>query len=87
MNEAISSLERLPVSGRLLRQTHSILLDNVRGEHKLPGEYRTSQNWIGGLSLADATFIPPHHELVPELMSDLEIFLHNDDIQGFPENA
>ncbi|HMR81700.1 MAG TPA: Fic family protein [Niabella sp.] len=80
MNEAIADLERLPISGRLLRQTHGILLDDVRGEHKLPGEYRTSQNWIGGLSLADAAFIPPHHEMVPELMSDLENFLHNDDI-------
>ncbi len=80
VNNAIASLEHLPISGRLLRQTHSILMNNVRGEHKLPGEYRTSQNWIGGLSLADAAFIPPHHDLVPELMSDLENFLHNNEI-------
>lgn len=81
LNMAIESLTHLPLSSRLLKQTHSILLDSVRGEHKLPGEFRSSQNWIGGHSLADATFIPPHHQYVNELMSDLELFLHNDDIQ------
>lgn len=80
LNEAIAELEKLPISSRLLRQTHKTLLSNVRGEHKLPGEYRSSQNWIGGNTLLDAVFIPPHHELVPELMSDLEKFLHNDNI-------
>ncbi len=78
MNEALFNLEKLPLSGRLLRQTHARLMDGVRGEHKLPGEFRRSQNWIGGHSLADAAFIPPHDSLVPELMSDLEHFLHND---------
>lgn len=78
MNEAIYSLEKLPLSNRLLRQTHQILLEGVRGKHKLPGEFRQSQNWIGGSSLKDAVFIPPHHESIPELMADLERFLHND---------
>jgi len=79
LNQAIGHLQTLPLSSRLLRQTHAILLQNVRGEHKLPGEFRTSQNWIGGHSLADAVFIP-HHQHVHELMSDLEQFLHNRDI-------
>jgi Fic family protein len=81
LNQAIEQLEKLPISSRLLRQTHKILLDSVRGENKLPGEFRTSQNWIGGSSLADATFIPPHQDYVGELMSDLEQFIHNDEIQ------
>lgn len=80
MNNALGTLEKLPISGRLLKQTHKVLLDSVRGENKTPGDYRTSQNWIGGLSLADATFIPPHHDLVNEMMSDLEYFLHNEGI-------
>jgi len=80
MNSAVAALKSLPLSGRLLKQTHAILLDSVRGEYKSPGSYRTSQNWIGGLSLSDAAFIPPHHDLVNELMSDLEHFLHNDGI-------
>jgi Fic family protein len=81
MNQAIAELQNLPLSGRLLRMTHKILLDHVRGDHKLPGEYRNSQNWIDGLSLTDAAFIPPHHDLVPGLMGDLENFLHNTDIR------
>ena len=81
MNEAIQSFETLPLSARLLKQAHNTLLTSVRGEHKLPGEFRSSQNWVGGSSLADAVFIPPAHEYVPELMGDLEKFLHNDDIQ------
>ncbi len=80
INEAIVDLEKLPISSRLLKNTHHILLQSVRGEHKLPGTYRTSQNWIGGNSLADAVFIPPTHQLVNELMGDLEIFLNNDEI-------
>lgn len=80
LNEAIKSLETLPISSRLLRQTHKALLKSVRGEHKLPGEYRKSQNWIGGASLQDATFIPPSHILVDEYMNDLENFLHNENL-------
>ena len=80
LNQAIEALEKLPISSRLIKQTHKTLLSSVCGEHKLPGEYRSSQNWIGGNTLLDAVFIPPHQDFVSELMSDLEKFLHNDDI-------
>lgn len=80
LNSAIASLNSLPLSNRLLRQTHKILLQGARGERKNPGEFRTSQNWIGGATLTDAVFIPPSHNEVPELMSDLEKFLHNTEI-------
>ena len=81
MNQAIEDLEKLPLSNRLLRNTHGTLLEGVRGEGKLPGEFRKSQNWIGGSGPSDAIFVPPQHTEVPELMSDLEKFLHNDQIQ------
>jgi Fic family protein len=81
VNMAIGELASVPLSNRLLRQTHARLMEGVRGEHKQPGEFRTSQNWIGGSSLTDAVFIPPHPDGVPELMSDLELFWHNDQIQ------
>lgn len=80
LNEAIKTLERLPLSSRLLREAHAVLLDGVRGENKMPGEFRRSQNWIGGASLADAAFIPPEHTYVAELMADLDSFLHNNEI-------
>ncbi|MDY0338006.1 MAG: Fic family protein [Candidatus Cloacimonadaceae bacterium] len=80
MNEAIQHLDTLPLSLRLIRRTHEILMNNVRGEHKTPGEFRTSQNWIGGSSLADAAYIPPHVSDLSDLLDDFEKFLHNDNI-------
>jgi len=84
MNEAVKLLYELPFSSRLIKQTHEILLQGVRGEHKLPGKYRSSQNWIGGATLNDAVFIPPIHTSINELMSDLEIFA-NDELRPVPD--
>ncbi|VBB47535.1 conserved hypothetical protein [uncultured Paludibacter sp.] len=84
MNEAVKMLHSLPFSSRLIKQTHKILLQGVRGEHKLPGEYRSSQNWIGGASINDATFIPPVQTSIDELMSDIEKFA-NDELNPLPD--
>lgn len=81
LNLAITELDSLPISSRLIKKAHYTLLNSVRGEHKLPGEYRSSQNWIGGNTLLDAIFIPPHQDYVNHLMGDLENFLHNEDIK------
>lgn len=84
MESAVLALEKLPFSSRLIRETHRVLLQGVRGEKKQPGEFRNSQNWIGGATLNDALFIPPVHTSLPDLMSDIEKFLHNEEI-FFPE--
>lgn len=84
MGVAIEALEKLPFSSRLIRETHGVLLQGVRGEQKQPGEFRKSQNWIGGATINDAKFVPPIHTSVPDLMSDIEKFIHNKEI-FFPE--
>tara|TARA_B100000809_G_C15049422_1_gene498423 strand:- start:12 stop:1157 length:1146 start_codon:yes stop_codon:yes gene_type:complete len=78
INTSIEELETLPISNRLIKNTHKTLLSGVRGKHKIPGEFRSSQNWIGA-TLKDAIFIPPHHSDVIELMSDLEKFINDED--------
>lgn len=79
LNYAIERLEELPLCIRLLKETHKILMRGVRGEHKMPGEIRSSQNWIGGADIASASFVPPHPEDIPNLLSDLEKYWHNAD--------
>jgi Fic family protein len=80
INQAIEQLKDLPLSNRLLKNTHQRLMQGVRGEIKQPGKFRISQNWIG-VSLKNAVFIPPHQDEVVELMSDLENFFNNDQLQ------
>ena len=84
MNNAVQQLYTLPFSSRLIKQTHKILLQGVRGTHKQPGEYRSSQNWIGGANITDAVFIPPVHQSISALMSDLEKFA-NDELNPLPD--
>ncbi len=81
INYSVEMLNELPLSMRLLKEAHKILLQGVRGAHKTPGEIRKTQNWIGGSSLQDAFFIPPEPNLLPDLLSDIEKFLHNEYIQ------
>jgi Fic family protein len=69
--------EGFPISGRLIREVHSILLSRGRGQNKLPGEFRRSQNWIGGTRPGDARFVPPPHTQVEECMARLDEFLHD----------
>ena len=77
MKTAVKDLENLPISSRLIKKTHKTLLSGVRGAHKLPGEYRKSQNWIGGATINDAAFVPPISNSVENLMSDLEKFAND----------
>ncbi len=80
MNYGLERLDQIPLSLRLIREIHKILLRGVRGEWKTPGEFRTSQNWIGGVDLQTAKFIPPpHHEVMP-LMGNLEEYMHDNSL-------
>lgn len=78
MNYGLKRLETFPLSGRLIREIHERLLKGVRGEHKTPGEFRTSQNWVGGPTIETATFVPAPHTELPVLLSNLEKFLHDE---------
>jgi len=78
LNVAIKDLKELPFSSRLIKSTHKVLLKGVRGKHKQPGKFRRSQNWIGGNSIKNASFIPPSFDSIDDCMADLEKFVHND---------
>ncbi len=83
MNEGLKSLQNIPVSTRLIKQLHRKLLTDTRGSNKTPGEYRTTQNWIGqpGANLQTAEFIPPPANQIDECMNNLEKFIHeNNDL-------
>lgn len=77
LKAAIQGLTNLPLCGRLIRQTHKILLSQNRGKHKSPGEYRQSQNWIGGSRPDNAHFVPPPPKSIGECMKNLEDFIHD----------
>lgn len=81
MNYGLGRLAELPVSVRLIREIHEKLLTGVRGAQMAPGELRRSQNWIGpgGSTLAEASFVPPPPQEIPEALSALERFLHEED--------
>ena len=78
--------EGLPPSIRLLREIHRVLLSKGRGSSKMPGDFRTSQNWIGGTRPGNAAFVPPPHTAIPDCMAALERFLNAED-DGLPELA
>ena len=80
-NYAISRLSELPLCNRLIKETHAVLLQGVRGQNKNPGEFRQSQNWIGaaGSTIQTARYIPPSIEDIPELLSHLEKYINSDD--------
>ena len=74
------SVDKFPISSRLIKEIHKELLQGARGKNKTPGEYRTSQNWIGGSMPSNAMYVPPSHIYIPELITGLEQFIHNDTI-------
>ena len=77
MDYGVKRIKELPVSSRLLREMHKILVKGTRGGQKSPGDFRKSQNWIGGSKPANARFVPPPHQEVLNCMSDLEKFLND----------
>ena len=78
---ALNRLNTLPLCNRLIKETHAVLMEGVRGQEKSPGEFRTSQNWIGaaGSTLKTARYIPPSPEDMVEAMSDMEKYIHAED--------
>lgn len=84
INWGLKELESFPLSLRLIRNIHKVLLQNARGSHRNPGEFRTSQNWIGpaGCTLSTATFVPPSVPDMEKALGELELYLYEDD--GLP---
>lgn len=80
LDHAVGALETIPFSARLIREAHRVLMRGVRGAQKAPGEFRKTQNWIGGASIDDAVFVPPSPGSVLELMADLERFVHDESV-------
>lgn len=83
MNYGLDRLKNFPLSLRLIREIHAKLMDNARGGHNYPGEFRTSQNWIGGTRPGNANFVPPPPERLMECLDKFEKFLHNEKVR-FP---
>jgi Fic family protein len=81
MDYGIQRLKEFPLSLRLLREIHEKLMNNARGGHKQPGEFRTSQNWIGGSRPGNAMFVPPPPERLMECLGDFEKFLHDENVR------
>src|SRR5437762_2287523 len=81
MNHGLKRLEKLPLSLRLLKEIHGVLMKKGRGSEKEPGEYRRSQNWVGGTRPGNALFVPPPPDQVLECLGALEKFLHNDPVK------
>ena len=80
MNYGLERLKTIPLSLRIIKEIHKLLLHGVRGEWKTPGELRTSQNWIGGTSIQTAKFVPPPHNEVMPLMANIEDYMHDDSL-------
>lgn len=78
MNHGSKLLEKLPLSLRLLREVHEVLVTGTRGTHKRPGAFRKTQNWIGGEEPSAATFVPPPPSEVPAALNALQRYLHTD---------
>jgi Fic family protein len=78
LERGIARLPELPLSKRLIREMHAALMEGVRGQERTPGEFRRSQNWIGGTSPADARFVPTPVDLLEDALDDFEAFLHED---------
>lgn len=81
MNYGVTRIANgFPLCNRLIKEIHSILMENVRGENKFPGEFRTTQNWIGGSMPSTAMYVPPVHTEIAECLSDFEKFVNNENI-------
>ncbi len=81
LDYGMERLKELPLSLRLMREIHAVLMDNARGGDKAPGEFRTSQNWIGGTRPGNAKFVPPPQEHLMECLDNFEKFLHDESIK------